>query len=221
MNIFGIKKFGFTMIELLVVIAVIGILAVALLSTLNPLEQIRKGRDTRTRTDLAQMLGAIERYNASIGYFPWQWSAGEDVLTSGPDLPFYQIGGTGGPATIARTTGTAEDMSVALSRLTDTSEVKASFIDRLTATTYATTYLFYDDTTVGGSVIACFTPESQSFQKEAFDRCKAGLDSWSDEFETSVYGVANRPCPDGNAALYATAEFSTAAGGPNEMLCLP
>ena len=40
---FNLRK-GFTMIELLVVIAVIGILAVALLATLNPLEQIRKGR---------------------------------------------------------------------------------------------------------------------------------------------------------------------------------
>lgn len=221
MNLFGIKKLGFTMIELLVVIAVIGILAVALLSTLNPLEQIRKGRDTRTRTDLSQLLGAIERYNASLGYFPWQQATGEDVLTTGPDIPFYQIGGTGGSATIVRTVGTPETVAEALARLTATSEVKASFVDRLTSTTYATTYLYYDDTTVGGSVIACFTPESQSFQKEAHDRCKAGLDAWSDEFETEVYGVANRPCPDGDENLYATQEFSTAAGGPNEMLCLP
>src|SRR3989339_1192788 len=68
---FNLRK-GFTMIELLVVIAVIGILAVALLATLNPLEQIRKGRDTGTRADASQLISALERYNASIGYFPWE-----------------------------------------------------------------------------------------------------------------------------------------------------
>ena len=47
------SKAGFTMIELLVVIAVIGVLAVAVLSSINPIEQINKGRDTRTRSDAA------------------------------------------------------------------------------------------------------------------------------------------------------------------------
>lgn len=219
MKLFSIKRLGFTMIELLVVIAVIGILAVALLSTLNPLEQIRKGRDTRTRTDLAQLLGGIERYNASIGYFPWQASVGEDVLTSGPDIAFYQIGGTGGPDTVARTVGTPETMDVVLDRLTSTAEVKASFIDRLTATTYAKTYLYYDDTAIGGSVIACFAPESQSFQKEAFDRCKSGLTAWSTEFQVKAYGGAGTPCPDGAASDYAIAAFSST--NANEMVCLP
>lgn len=215
MNLLSIKKFGFTMIELLVVIAVIGILAVALLSTLNPLEQIRKGRDTRTRTDLAQLLGGIERYNASIGYFPWQDAAGVDVNTAGADINFYQIGGTGGPDTVVRTiAGTAETMDVVLDKLTATAEVKASFIDRITALTYGVTYLYYDDVAIGGSVIACFTPESQSFQKEAFDRCKVGITAFSTEFQTQAFADGG-PCPD---ASYAGAFSATNA---NEMICLP
>ncbi len=211
-----LKRLGFTMIELLVVIAVIGILAVALLSTLNPLEQIRKGRDTRTRADMSQLVGSIERYNASLGYFPWQAAEGEDVNAGAADINFYAIGGSGGPDTIL---GSGETMDEALDRLTETSEVKSSFIDRVTSATYATTYLFYDDESTGGSVVACFTPESQSFQKEAFDRCKAGAASWATDFVTEVYGVANHPCPDGNEGLYAAASFDTAS--TDEMICLP
>jgi prepilin-type N-terminal cleavage/methylation domain-containing protein len=216
----GIKRLGFTMIELLVVIAVIGILAVALLSTLNPLEQIRKGRDTRTRTDLAQLLGGIERYNASIGYFPWQLSVGEDVLTTGADIDFYQIGGPGGPDTVARTTGTAETLDVVLDRLTTTSEVKAAFVDRITGAGYATTYLFYDDEAIGGTVIACFTPESQSFQKEAFDRCKLGATGFSTEFAATAFSGTG-PCPDGAETVYTASGYAFSATDADEMICLP
>lgn len=219
MTMFGFKKLGFTMIELLVVIAVIGILAVALLSTLNPLEQIRKGRDTRTRTDMAQLLGGIERYNASLGYFPWQASEGQDLAVGTADIPFLAIGGSGGSAAIVGSSP-ALTVATALDALTTTSEVKSSFIDRITSATYAITYLFYDDEAIGGSVVACFTPESQSFQKEAFDRCKSGSGAWSSDFVTKVYGpAANVPCPDSNEAGYAAATFL--ATSANEMLCLP
>ena len=205
------------MIELLVVIAVIGILAVALLSTLNPLEQIRKGRDTRTRTDLAQLLGGVERYNASLGYFPWQASEGQDLASTGADIPFLQIGGIGGGVAIAGSSP-ALTTTTALDALTSTSEVKSSFIDRVTGTTYPKTYLFYDDEAIGGSVVACYTPESQSFQKEAFDRCKAGAASWSSDFLAKVY-APGLVCSDGDAASYAAATFLATDG--DEMICLP
>lgn len=213
------KKLGFTMIELLVVIAVIGILAVALLSTLNPLEQIRKGRDTRTRADMSQLLGAVERYNASLGYFPWQASEGEDLANGAADVdwPTQVNGGT----TLAGCTisgGATCTIDQALDALTSTSEVKASFIDRITGATYPDTYMFYDDESTGSSVVACFTPESQSFQKEAFDRCKSGDTAWASDFLPSVY-VAGQVCPDGTSAVYATATFSET--DTDEMICLP
>ncbi|NIT03538.1 prepilin-type N-terminal cleavage/methylation domain-containing protein, partial [Candidatus Saccharibacteria bacterium] len=52
---------GFTMIELLIVIAVIGILAIAVLAAINPIEQINRGRDTGSRSDAEQLIGAIDR----------------------------------------------------------------------------------------------------------------------------------------------------------------
>lgn len=59
------KTRGFTLVEMLIVIAVIGILAVAVLSAINPVEQMRKGRDTRRRSNAAELLNATERYYAT------------------------------------------------------------------------------------------------------------------------------------------------------------
>jgi len=211
-------KLGFTMIELLVVIAVIGILAVALLSTLNPLEQIRKGRDTRTRSDVSQLISAGERYNASLGYFPWQASEGEDLAVGTPDIPFIQINGGG-----SVTGCSLADCTIAgvLNQLTTTNEVKSSFIDRLVAPTYADINLYYNDEDTGASVTGCFTPESNTFSREAFDRCKAGIGSWGTIYSAFVYdtGTVVRPCPDGDATAYAAASFDSSDA--DEMICLP
>src|SRR5690349_12572537 len=67
---------GFTMIELLVVISVIGVLAVAVLSSINPIEQILKSRDTRTRTDAANLINATDRYFAIHEVYPWNTTTG-------------------------------------------------------------------------------------------------------------------------------------------------
>ncbi len=213
-----ISRLGFTMIELLVVIAVIGILAVALLATLNPLEQIRKGRDTRTRSDISQLISAGERYNASLGYFPWQVSEGEDLAVGTADIPFIQING-GGDVTGCSLVDCS--ISEVLGQLTTTNEVKSSFIDRLVATTYADINLYYDDEDTGASVTGCFTPESNTFSREAFDRCKLGVGSWGTIYAAFVYdtGTAVRPCPDGDATAYAAASFDSSDA--DEMICLP
>ncbi len=68
-------QLGFTMIELLIVITILGILAVAVLSAINPIEQINRGRDTGSQSDAEQLLSSIDRYNAFQGYYPWQYSA--------------------------------------------------------------------------------------------------------------------------------------------------
>ncbi|MGI5827470.1 MAG: type IV pilin protein [Patescibacteria group bacterium] len=65
------KSSGFTLIELLIVVTLIGILSVAVLSALNPLEQINKTRDAGRRADANQILSALERYYASTQTFPW------------------------------------------------------------------------------------------------------------------------------------------------------
>lgn len=212
MRLPNLFKTGFTMIELLVVIAVIGILAVALLATLNPLEQIRKGRDTRTRSDVSQLTSAIERYNASLGYFPWQSGEGDNLVPGGADVPFTAINGGGSLVGCSLTDCTIAGV---LGNLTSTSEVKSSFVDRIVNPGYTTINLYYDDENTGAAVYGCFSPESSTFQREAFDRCAAG--NWGSDFNPVAYG-AGSPCPDGaDATAYATFDPTDA----DEMICLP
>jgi prepilin-type N-terminal cleavage/methylation domain-containing protein len=61
---------GFTLIEMLIVIAIIGILAIAVLSAINPVEQTRKARDTRRKSNSAELLNALERYYATNEAYP-------------------------------------------------------------------------------------------------------------------------------------------------------
>ncbi|MFW6110089.1 MAG: prepilin-type N-terminal cleavage/methylation domain-containing protein [Patescibacteria group bacterium] len=70
---------GFTLIELLIVIVIIGILAVALLAAVDPLEQIRRGRDTETLKAARDFMSAAERYYAYNEEYPW-----DDTVGSAP-----------------------------------------------------------------------------------------------------------------------------------------
>lgn len=56
---------GFTLIELLVVIAIIGVLAAVVLIALNPIEILKKGRDSTRLSDLNTLRSAINIYVAS------------------------------------------------------------------------------------------------------------------------------------------------------------
>jgi prepilin-type N-terminal cleavage/methylation domain-containing protein len=77
MKMFSLRRLGFTMIELLIVIAVLGILAVAVLAAINPIEQIKRGKDTGSRSDAEQQISAIDRFYASQGYYPWMTGAAD------------------------------------------------------------------------------------------------------------------------------------------------
>lgn len=162
---------GFTMIELLVVIAVIGVLAVAVLSSINPIEQINKGRDTRTRSDAAQLINAIDRYYAIHEEYPWNVTS--DTYTAPAallNLPNAAISFIGAGSTLE----TEQGMSVTYSDwtwvdvLVTTAEVKEGFTNRLKDDNK----LFigksdgYNET-----MYACFMPTSKAFVQEASDNC--------------------------------------------------
>lgn len=49
----------------------IAILSVAILATINPIEQSNKARDARVMNDSAEMLNAFERYYSINGNYPW------------------------------------------------------------------------------------------------------------------------------------------------------
>ncbi len=156
-------KKGFTMIELLIVIAVLGILAVAVLSAINPIEQINRSRDTGTRSDSEQLIGAVDRYYTVNGYYPWQTGATDtdDVSTA------WQVVGD---------TWVDDTPEVVLTKLSSagTAEIKLSFVTRITETDYNSLYS-YNRGTQGDSTYVCFAPLSANFSTEGANRCAATL----------------------------------------------
>lgn len=64
-------KKGFTLVELLIVIALISILSVAVLATINPIEQSNKAKDSTKQNDAAEIMNAYERFYANSQSYPW------------------------------------------------------------------------------------------------------------------------------------------------------
>ena len=62
---------AFTLVELLIVIALIGILSVAVLATINPIEQSNKAKDATVQNDAAEVMNAYERYYTVKQTYPW------------------------------------------------------------------------------------------------------------------------------------------------------
>lgn len=206
------RKLGFTMIELLIVIAVLGILAVAVLAAINPIEQINRGKDTGSRSDAEQLLSATDRYYASKGYYPWTIGANSDnVMTNG--------GGAGVVPTLTPLDGdiaVGADGSKMLSGLSagGSSEIKASFVTRITDPTYNWLSI-YNDGTSGASTYICFTPKSNSFKEEAWKRCADG----TGQPNTLPVDFPAAACPVAACTAVTTAQGSALATGC--MVCLP
>lgn len=168
------RNLGFTMIELLIVIAILGILAVAVLSAINPLEQINRGRDTGLRSDAEQLLNAIDRFYAFNGFMPWQ-SGATDV--DNMDLPWGSVTATY-PAIAPTLPGagcsTLERLSI--SPTADptcdnwSDELKTTFVSRILDTNYRGLYIYKGATTPSDAVYVCFAPQSNAFRVEATQR---------------------------------------------------
>ena len=67
----NIKNGGFTLIELLIVIALLGSLAVGLLATVDPFEQLKKGTDTSVRNTTSEVYNSAIRFYSVKNTFPW------------------------------------------------------------------------------------------------------------------------------------------------------
>jgi len=150
---------GFTMIELLIVIAVLGVLAVAVLSAINPIEQINRGRDTGSRSDSEQLLSAIDRYYTTQELYPWQTKAG---APADEPLDWQVVDSTWTDGTTAVLTKLSTGGSA---------ELKESFITRISA--LADAYKMYVHHSVNvnpqnqNSTYVCFPARSGSFKLEA------------------------------------------------------
>lgn len=166
---------AFTMIELLIVIAILGILAVAVLAAINPVEQINRGRDTGSRSDAEQLISAIDRFYAYKGYYPWVNNPND----TGQQLENQQIGGTGSSNWPDNGTPPCDvfdklsDGDGIVGGCEGTNELKRSYVDKVTDDNTNALRLFYSGAP-GASVYVCFAPVSGAFREEAAARCGDG-----------------------------------------------
>jgi len=137
---------GFTLIELLIVISILGILAVAVLSAINPVEQLKKARDARRKSDVAELLNAHERYFTTFGCYVW------DNYTA------VCANGTNPSATIVTTATFAAGAGNINGDLVTKEEIKTQFSTRETVTNQE----MYITEAANNQVSICFVPESQS-----------------------------------------------------------
>lgn len=129
---------GFTLIELLIVIALLGALAIGLLATIDPFEQLKKGRDTSLRNTVSEFYNANLRYYSTKGAFPWE------VLNDA----------TG-------TSGFVDTMEGdVIGSLTAAGELKERFFDLAGSDNLAKIYV---NSTSATHMSVCFNPESKSF----------------------------------------------------------
>lgn len=204
----SIQKLGFTLIELLIVIAVLGILAVAVLSAINPIEQINRGKDTGSRSDAEQLLSAIDRFYASKGYYPWMLGANSNNQSTYALAPGYTVLN----ASAVLVGGDNVDMLGNLSS-GGSSEIKASFITRITDPT-ANWLSIYNNGVSSSSTYVCFVPKSSSFRDEAWQRC-SNSDHTAQNTLPGDFPIGG--CPnDGTCATAASAELATGC-----YVCLP
>ena len=129
---------GFTLIEILIVIAMLGALAVALLATLDPIEQIRKSQDAGVRNIVKEMSDGFNRYYAQTYAMPWSTTI------------------------IAWGTITTANSSY-ISSVVKAGELKANFAD--TAKNYYTKIYFASEAN-NTNMSVCFQPTSKSFKSD-------------------------------------------------------
>ena len=128
---------GFTLLELIIVIAILGALAIGLLATIDPLEQIKKGQDTTKRNTIEEIYNANLRYYAIKTYFPWNVAT-----SSGPIWPGF---------------------GASLTELQNVGEVKSTFIANANTAFLAQMYI---NSTAADSQSVCYKPTSKSFQED-------------------------------------------------------
>lgn len=171
------KQLAFTMIELLIVIAILGILAVAVLSAINPIEQINRGRDTGSRSDAEQLLSAIERFYAMTGYYPWNTAVGQSPnlewieVNSGwvvDTSPFSQC------PVLNRLSEVTSGLTTNCNDEPGTQELKLSFVTKMDDDRNNRLNVYHNDSTYTSTYV-CFAPQSNAMQQEAGERALTDL----------------------------------------------
>lgn len=166
---------GFTLIELLVVIGILGILAAALVATIDPFEQLKKASDANVKNAMVEYLNANVRWYTTHNAFPWDTAANGGVDCNASTAPNdSQL--------------TSAGMASCIQALVTDKEVKAAFA---TATReLKEVYVTYD--TTNNTIIGCFLPQSESQQRDANTKyTRVGADQAADFCKSDPPGTNN------------------------------
>lgn len=159
------KNAGFTLIELLVVIGILGILAAALIATVDPFEQLKKGRDTTTRNTALEYLNALTRYYATHAKFPWD----NDV--------------TG--CTAPTTATSLETMAACTTALETEGELKTGFGTSIANSGSGALIKVKTTAENASNVSICFSPTAKSLKADASTQYGTDCDAVSSACETA------------------------------------
>ncbi|MEK7550980.1 MAG: type II secretion system protein [Patescibacteria group bacterium] len=132
---------GFTLIELLVVIGILGVLAAALIATIDPFEQIKKANDTNSKNTTVEFINANIRYYTTHGKLPWE------------------AGQVTGCASTANSLNAASAQNCVTGLIAE-GELKSAFNN---ASSVLETIRYTGSTS---NVIACYQPDSKAGQKD-------------------------------------------------------
>ena len=134
---------GFTLIELLVVIGILGILAAALIATIDPFEQLIKGTDTTLRSTAVEFVNASTRYYGARNAYPWESAAAN--------------GGGCGTQDGVLLVGAITTKTDCVNVLTGFGELKSNFSNN----TAILKDIFVSQTGPDATLYACFVPQSK------------------------------------------------------------
>ncbi len=222
---------GFTLVELLIVIALISILSVAVLATINPIEQSNKAKDSTKQNDAAEIMNAYERFYANSQSYPWMVygavkptvedsillrsdNYGFGICTAPVDL------GTEPTATVAECSTTAATPGLLISK----DELKTAFVgkdsfEQVRDGTHPENALWlYKDAGSGGSIYVCYIPKAKSNRDVATNSLFCLTDTPTRIEQDGVNCVA--PTTTGDAA-WGLPDAAITAGNIAIFKCVP
>lgn len=160
---FKIQNSGFTLVELLIVIGLLGAIALIVIAAINPIEQTNRARDTRFKSDAAQLISAGDRYFAARSEFTWVTvsKAAGGSMTNDDSYGFLTAADQG--------VGICGATCAANGYLISTDELKSEFKNRdfITATSVDKQLLIGKAQGTSESIYACFIPLSKSVRDKA------------------------------------------------------
>lgn len=234
-----IFKDGFTLVELLIVIALIAILSVAVLATINPIEQSNKAKDSTVQNDAAEVMNSYERYYANAQSYPWMKYGNikptvEDAILLRSDSVGFGICDAGeltdDPDTASGTTvDGCSTTSTNPGLLISTDELKTAFVGKDEFRTVVdgshpeNALWLYKEQGSGGGVYVCYIPKAKSNRESATNTLYC-LSNTPSRTLNGTGSCTAPPTTGPNAAIWGDPDTALAAGAAANMAifkCVP